>query len=180
MVTKQDMFIADNEKLPELIRTALVDQIRWLIKLRWFAVGEEALVELEALDMKREDKLLAYAAVVKELNILAAGAKAEAAKLTQRAKSMETRVAWLSARLEESVPTNSEIANGPHRIWWRRTTSTVFTTTEVPRLFCKHTPEKWEPQVSLAKKALTSPVAEEKAAAEKCAETKRGWKLQID
>lgn len=39
MVTKQDMFIADNEKIPELSRTALVDQIKWLIKLRWFAVA---------------------------------------------------------------------------------------------------------------------------------------------
>jgi PAS domain S-box-containing protein len=38
MVTKQDMFIADNEKLPELIQTAMIDQIKWLIKLRWFAV----------------------------------------------------------------------------------------------------------------------------------------------
>lgn len=38
MITKQDIFEADNEKLPELRRTVLIDQIKWLIKLRWFAV----------------------------------------------------------------------------------------------------------------------------------------------
>ncbi|MBW8016088.1 MAG: hypothetical protein FVQ82_07875 [Planctomycetes bacterium] len=39
MITKQDIFKADNEKLPELKRTVLIEQIKWLIKLRWFAVA---------------------------------------------------------------------------------------------------------------------------------------------
>jgi signal transduction histidine kinase len=38
MVTKRDIFIADTLKLPELGRGALVDQLRWLIFLRWFAI----------------------------------------------------------------------------------------------------------------------------------------------
>lgn len=38
MVTKRDIFIADNLKLPELGRGVLVDQLKWLIFLRWFAI----------------------------------------------------------------------------------------------------------------------------------------------
>jgi signal transduction histidine kinase len=33
------MFKADNEKLPELSHTVLIEQVKWLIKLRWFAVA---------------------------------------------------------------------------------------------------------------------------------------------
>ena len=38
MVTKQDIYTADNLKLPELGRGVLVDQLKWLIFLRWFAI----------------------------------------------------------------------------------------------------------------------------------------------
>jgi signal transduction histidine kinase len=38
MVTKRDIYIADNLKLPELGRGVLVDQLKWLIFLRWFAI----------------------------------------------------------------------------------------------------------------------------------------------
>ncbi|MHC5119510.1 MAG: hypothetical protein ACYSOH_05770, partial [Planctomycetota bacterium] len=38
MVTKRDIFIADNLKLPELGRGVLADQLKWLIFLRWFAI----------------------------------------------------------------------------------------------------------------------------------------------
>lgn len=38
MVTKRDIFIADNLKLPELGRGVLVEQLRWLVLLRWFAI----------------------------------------------------------------------------------------------------------------------------------------------
>ncbi|MHC5087219.1 MAG: hypothetical protein ACYSN9_05340, partial [Planctomycetota bacterium] len=38
MVTKQDIYTADNLKLPELGRDVLVDQLKWLIFLRWFAI----------------------------------------------------------------------------------------------------------------------------------------------
>ena len=38
MVTKDDIFIADNLKLPELGRGVLADQLKWLIFLRWFAI----------------------------------------------------------------------------------------------------------------------------------------------
>jgi signal transduction histidine kinase len=38
MVTKRDIFIADNLKLPELGRGVLVEQLQWLVFLRWFAV----------------------------------------------------------------------------------------------------------------------------------------------
>lgn len=39
MVSKRDIFIADNMKLPELGRDVLVEQLKWLILLRWFAVS---------------------------------------------------------------------------------------------------------------------------------------------
>ena len=38
MVTKRDIFIADHLRLPELGRGVLVDQLKWLIFLRWFAI----------------------------------------------------------------------------------------------------------------------------------------------
>lgn len=38
MVTKRDIFIADNLKLPELGRGVLIEQLQWLVLLRWFAV----------------------------------------------------------------------------------------------------------------------------------------------
>ncbi|MDH4203210.1 MAG: ATP-binding protein [Phycisphaerae bacterium] len=38
MVTKRDIFIADNLKLPELGRGILVEQLKWLVFLRWFAI----------------------------------------------------------------------------------------------------------------------------------------------
>lgn len=39
MVTKRDIFIAENRTLPELGRGALIDQLKWLIFLRWFAIA---------------------------------------------------------------------------------------------------------------------------------------------
>ncbi|MCF7955795.1 MAG: hypothetical protein K9M75_08345 [Phycisphaerae bacterium] len=39
MVKREDIFKVDSDKLPELRRTALIDQIKWMIKLRWFAVA---------------------------------------------------------------------------------------------------------------------------------------------
>jgi signal transduction histidine kinase len=38
MVTKRDIFVADHLRLPELGRGVLVDQLKWLIFLRWFAI----------------------------------------------------------------------------------------------------------------------------------------------
>ena len=38
MITTQDIFKAGNVKLPELRRTVLIDQIKWMIRMRWFAV----------------------------------------------------------------------------------------------------------------------------------------------
>lgn len=38
MVTKQDIFVADNLKLPELGREVLIEQLKWLVLLRWFAI----------------------------------------------------------------------------------------------------------------------------------------------
>ena len=38
MVTKRDIFIADNLKLPELSRGVLAEQLKWLVLLRWFAI----------------------------------------------------------------------------------------------------------------------------------------------
>lgn len=38
MVTKQDIFVADNHKLPELGREVLIEQLKWLVLLRWFAI----------------------------------------------------------------------------------------------------------------------------------------------
>ncbi len=39
MITKRDIFLAGNQKLPELSRDILVDQLRWLSTLRWYAVS---------------------------------------------------------------------------------------------------------------------------------------------
>lgn len=39
MITKNDVFVADNEKLPELSRGVLLEQVRWLVRLRWLAVA---------------------------------------------------------------------------------------------------------------------------------------------
>ena len=39
MVTKRDIFVADNLKLPELGRGVLVEQLKWLVFLRWFAIS---------------------------------------------------------------------------------------------------------------------------------------------
>jgi PAS domain S-box-containing protein len=44
MLTKRDIFLADNMKLPEMSRDILVEQLRWLITLRWFAVSGIVLV----------------------------------------------------------------------------------------------------------------------------------------
>lgn len=38
MVTKRDIFVADHMKLPQLGRGVLVDQLKWLTFLRWFAI----------------------------------------------------------------------------------------------------------------------------------------------
>jgi signal transduction histidine kinase len=39
MVTRRDIFIADNLRLPELGRGVLVEQLKWLVSLRWFAIS---------------------------------------------------------------------------------------------------------------------------------------------
>ncbi|MBW8035877.1 MAG: hypothetical protein FVQ79_09660 [Planctomycetes bacterium] len=39
MMTTKDTFKSDSEKLPELRRTVLIEQIKWLIRMRWFAVA---------------------------------------------------------------------------------------------------------------------------------------------
>ncbi|KKM76623.1 hypothetical protein LCGC14_1378300 [marine sediment metagenome] len=139
-------------------------------------IAEEATVELEELDMKREDKLIGYVHIIKEMELLVEGAETEIKRMKGRAKAIQNRANFLRVRILEAVPEGTEIKKGPRRIWYRRTTATVFTTDEVPKAYCKHTPESWAPQVTLVREDLKAGKQE----AVDCAETKRGWSLNLE
>ena len=143
-------------------------------------IGEEAIEELEALDMKRETKLFGYVAMIKQYEAMVGVAKTESDRLLGRSKAFKNYVAWLKARLVEAVPAGTEVKDGARRIWYRRVTTIEFKddvkTEDIPHAYCKHTPEDWTPQTGLVRADLNAGKAEAVA----CAEVKRGWKLNID
>ncbi len=143
-------------------------------------ISEEATVELEELDMKREEKLIGYVCIVKEMELLVAGAEEEVKRLKGRAKAIQNRANFLITKIKEAVPAGTEIAKGPRRIWYRRTTSTVFKDSvaieDIPHDYCKHEPEEWTPQVSKVRGDLKAGKPEAVAVAE----TKRGWNLVLE
>ena len=143
-------------------------------------IGEEAVAELEELDMKREDKLIGYVYVIKNHEAMADAANTEIERLKGRAKAITNYIGFLTARIKEAVPVGTEISSGTRRIWYRRTTATKFkddvAIEDIPHAYCKHKPEEWTPMVGLARDGLAAKEPEAIA----CAETVRGWSLQID
>jgi hypothetical protein len=141
-------------------------------------ISEEATVELEELDMKREDKLIGYAHIIKEMELLVEGGEKEIERMKGRTKAIQNRADFLRGRIKEAVPEGTEIKKGPRRIWYRRSSTIIFTVPleEVPPKYCKKIPAEMRPMVSLVRDDLKA----ERPIAVVCAESQRGWILVIE
>lgn len=143
-------------------------------------IGEEAVAELEELEIKREDKLFGYVYIIKQYEGMVETADKEVARLKGRAKAFQNHIAWLRNRILEAVPAGTELQHGPRRIWYRRVTTVAWKddvkTEDIPHVYCKHKKEEWTPQTGLVRDDLKA----NKPEAVAVAEVKRGWSLNYD
>lgn len=84
--------------------------------------GDRALDELFG---KREDKLLAYGCVIKELRREAEAVKAEAKAMRDRAHSIERRAEHLRDQVAEALGPDGKLKDHRCSFYWNRSTATM-------------------------------------------------------
>jgi molybdopterin biosynthesis enzyme len=118
-------------------------------------IPEEALAEIEALEVKREERLLAMAAYVLELEAEADAVKAEADRLAHRARTTRNRAEWIEARIAASMTPGEKLADATVRLSWRRSEAVeVEPGAELPEDCVRVIPEQREPDKKALRDAL--------------------------
>jgi len=104
-------------------------------------INEDALAELEALEVQRDDKALAVAAYIVGQEAEAEAVKAQAKRLADRAAKHERHAERLREYLQAHLPTGTKLRDERVEIGWRKSTAVEIDveTAELPPEMCRVT-----------------------------------------
>ena len=120
-------------------------------------ISEEALFEIEHLEMDREKKLLSLAGYIKGERAEAAAVATQAERLSDRAKSHNRRADRLQKYMERHLKRGEEMRDDRHWLHWRKSTAVeVLDEKKLPAEFMVQPPQPPLPDKRPDKKALAA------------------------
>ncbi len=103
-------------------------------------ISEEAIAELDTLELAREEKVLAIARYLVGERVEAAAVKAQADRLAKRARVHANRADRLLRYLDANLPEGQKLHDDVVQIGWRSSTAVeVFDLGKVPQAFVRVT-----------------------------------------